>query len=189
MDASLVKIDKIIEFQNAQPASFSDFSIRIIPATATAIGFDLSRGLDEFSSLDWSAAFKIVNSSKEDLIIENMETLWKGKNNYRCKSISTQVFTANGDTDQVILEQLLEHEDLKNQIVHFPFLLKARSEKIIRGNFFLYTYKRIFLNYWKHISFERTSIKEPETYAKLVKSIIIKTKVNKRQKPLLIEIK
>ncbi len=191
MDVNLIKINKIIDINKSRTVSFKQFSVRIIPATASAAGFDLRMPLDKFSRLDWFMTLKLVNASKENLIVENIQAEWIGKNNYRCKSIYAQIYEVdqrNEKNEEMVVNQLNREESLKGKILFLPILLKYQSEKFIRVDFLLETHKRIFLNYWLPISFKKEEIKEPETYEQLLQKAIIKIRINESRKPLLLKI-
>jgi len=194
MDINLVKIDKILGINKIEPVSFEQFSAGIIPGIVSAAGFDLSIPTEKFSIIDWYMILKLVNASKENIIIENIQANWVGKNNYRAKSndFLTQIYTASGDNEEDIINKLLDMTNDKKtpskQILFLPFLLECEREKIIRVNFVLETYKRIFLNYWKPIFFKKEEIKAPETYIELLQKAFIKIKINKKKQPLLLKI-
>jgi hypothetical protein len=191
MDVNLVKIDKLIDINRARPVSFRQFSASIVPATVSAAGFNLSLPIDKFSRLNWFMTLKLVNASKENLIVENIQAEWIGENNYRCKSIYEQIYEVNQgdeDKDEVIINQLNEKENPKRKTLFLPILLKPQSEKIIRVDFLLETYKRTFFNHWLPVSFKKEEIKEPDTYQQLLQSAVIKIKINESRGPLLIKI-
>lgn len=192
MDINLLKIDKIIGVEKIKPASFGDFSVGLAPGTGSAIGFDLKENIEKFSFMDWSIILKIVNASKEGSIVENITTDFIGKNNYRCKSVFTQIYEGTEKEEDEIINQLLNIDrkitDAKKRILFLPFIIEGQSEKFIHANFLLKTYKRMFLNYCKPVSFMRKEIKEPETYQHLSQKIIIRIKINQKPSPLLIKI-
>lgn len=201
MDISLVKnlirIDKIIEINRVEPVSFKQFSIGIVPGCTSAAGFNLKKPIENFSEVDWFIILKFVNASKENIIIKNIQSEWIGKDNYKCKSndFLTQVYEANGDNEEDVINQLLdtnikhdEDESFKRRILFLPSLIKRQSEKITRVDFVLETYRRIFFKYWKPISFKREEIKEPETYIQILQKAVIKVKISGKKKPLLIKI-
>ena len=200
-----VNIDKLIEINRIEPASFKQFSVSIIPATVAAFGFNLERptgdsqiqGIlhtESFSQIDWFMILKLVNASKDNLIIENIQAECIGKNGYRCKSnnFPTQIFEWTGREESDTIDQLLNIDDenwnIKKRILFLPFLLKNQSEKLIRVDFVLETYKRVFLNYWRPISFRREEIKEPETYQRLLQKAVIRIRTNENRQPLLLKI-
>lgn len=191
MDTNIVKLDKLIEINKSKPVSFQQFSVSTISGTGSAIGFNLENSsLDNFSTLDWSIILKIVNASKEDLIIEDIQSKWIGKNNYKSKSVYVSIYETKMDDDEVIVNQLLEtkRDIFNNQILYPPFLLKQQSEKIVRLDFLMSTYKRVFLNCLLPTSFKRENIKAPETYEQLLQKAVISIKTNKNHKPLLLKI-
>ena len=192
-----VKIENTIKFNPIKSISFEQFSANIIPGTGSAFGFNLEKPNEAFSRIEWFVLLKLVNASKNSLIIENIEAECIGKNGYICKSILTQIYRAR-ETNEVnaIKELLLKKEkdvDEKKEIF-LPFLLRAQSEEIIRVNFLLeiYKHKMIFLKFLKFklkpISFKRQEIEEPETYQQLSQKAVIKIKINEKAKPLLLEI-
>lgn len=187
MDINLIKINKIIDVKESKPVSFKQFSVSIVPATVSAVGFDLRMPTDKFSTIDWFMTLKFVNASRKNLIVEDIRAEWIGKNNYRCKSLYTEIYTAEGEDEETIINQLNKDEDSTRQILFFPFLLNSGAEKFIQANFSLNTYKRIFFNYWKPISFKREEI-TPKTYQQLLQRAIIKIKINESKKPLLLKI-
>jgi len=87
-----------------------------------------------------------------------------------------------------LLDMTNDKKTPSKQILFLPFLLECEREKIIRVNFVLETYKRIFLNYWKPIFFKKEEIKAPETYIELLQKAFIKIKINKKKQPLLLKI-
>ena len=192
MDVNLVKIDKIIDINKAKPVSFRQFSVSIVPATVSAAGFDLTIPIDRFSMLDWFMTLKLVNASKENLIIENIQAEWIGKDNYRCKSNYVKICEAiqeNKKDEAMIVDQLIdEKKSLERKPIFLPIFLKHQSEKFIRVDFLLKTYKRIFFSYWRPISFKKEEIKAPKTYEQLLQRAIIKITTDRNQKPLLLKI-
>jgi hypothetical protein len=199
-DISLVKIDKIIDLSRIKPVSFKQFSANIIPATVSAFGFNLGKPTGDsqvegvvhhetFSQIDWFMLLKLINASKNSLIIENIRVECIGKNGYRCKSNNflTQIYRASGNNEANVIEKLLKEDVCEKKMIFLPFLLKAQSEEIIRVDFLLETYKMIFLKL-KPISFKRQEIKEPETYQQLLQKAVIKIKINENRKPLLLKI-
>ena len=189
MDISLIKVDKFLNLNNLQPASFRKFSVTIIPATVSAFGFDLREPSDNFSRIDWFMILKLINASENSLIIENIEAECIGKYNYRCKSdnFSTQIYKTSGESEEDVISKLLKDDTSTKQLVFLPLLLKAQSEKLVRVNFTLEVYRRVFLKL-KPTSFRRQEIKEPETYQDLLQKAIIKIKINESSKPLLLKI-
>lgn len=193
MDANLVKIDKLVDLNNLKPVSFEGFSVSIIPATVSAFGFGLEKSGDNFSQIDWSMLLKFVNASDYSLIIENLKAEVLGKNGYISKSIFTEVYRANKESEIEIINILLDIPNnktiyTKKEVVFLPFILKAQSENIIQVNFLLETYKKTFLKRLKPISFQRKDIKAPETYEDLFQKAVIQIKINKRSELILLKI-
>lgn len=192
MDVNLVKIDKIIDINKAKPVSFGQFSVSIVPATVSAAGFDLTTPIDRFSMLDWFMTLKLVNASKENLIIENIQAEWIGKDNYRCKSNYVRICEAIQESEKnetMAVDQLIDkNKSLERKTIFLPILLKYQSEKFIRADFSLKIYKRKFFSYWDPISFKKEDIKEPETYEQLLQKAIIKITTDRSRKPLLLKI-
>lgn len=189
MDISLIKVDKFLDLSNLKPASFRKFSVAIIPATVSAFGFDLRQSSDNFSRIDWSMILKLINASENSLVIENIEAECIGKYSYRCKSNNflTQIYKTIGGSEEDVIEKLLKDDTSTKELTFLPFLLKAQSEKLVRVNFILELYRKVFLKL-KPILFKRQEIKEPETYQDLLQEAIIKIKVNESSKPLLLKI-
>jgi len=192
MDINLVKIDKIIDINKAKPVSFKQFSVSIIPATASAAGFDLTTPTNRFSMLNWFMTLKLVNASRENLIIENIQAEWIGRDNHRCKSDYVEICEAiqeNKKDEAMIVDQLIdEKKSLERKSIFLPIFLKHQSEKFIRVDFLLKTYKRTLLNYWRPISFRKDEIKAPEIYEQLLQKAIIKIMTDRNRKPLLLKI-
>lgn len=192
MDVNLVKIDKIIDINKAKPVSLGQFSVSIVPATVSAAGFNLTIPIDILYMLDWFMILKLVNASKENLIIKNIQAEWIGRDNYRCKSDYVRICEAiqeNEKSEAIVVEQLVdEKKELERKPIFLPILLENQSEKFIRADFSLRTYKRIFFSYWRPISFKKGDIKEPETYEQLLQKAIIKITTDRSQKPLLLKI-
>ena len=199
-DISLIKIDKIIDLSAVKPISFRQFSATIIPATVSAFGFNLGKTNsvsrieaivhnESFSQIDWFMLLKLINASNNSLIVENIEAECIGKYGYRCKSNNflTQIYRATGKNEADVIENLLKDDISTKELLFLPFLLKAQSEKIVRVDFSLGTYKKLFFQL-KTISFNRQEIKEPETYQDLLQKAIIRIKVNENPKPLLLKI-
>ena len=199
---SLIKIGKIIiDLTRIKPISFKQFSTDIIPGTGSAFGFNLEEPHETFSRIEWFMLLKLVNASKNSLIIENIEAECIGENGYICKSIFTQVYRASENNEVNAIKELLlkkEKDVDEKKMIFLPFSVRAQSEEIIRVNFLLeiYKYKMIFPKFFKFklepISFKRQEIKEPETYQqllqKLLQKAVIKIKINENPKPLLLEI-
>lgn len=189
MDISLIKVDKFLDLRNLKPASFRKFSVTIIPATVSAFGFDLRQSSDNFSRIDWSMILKLINASENSLVIENIEAECIGKYPYRCKSNNPliQIYKTIGENEEDVIEKLLKDNTSTKELIFLPLFLKAQSETLIRVNFTLEIYKKVFLKL-KLTSFKRQEIKEPETYQNLLQKGIIKIKVNESSKPLLLKI-
>lgn len=192
MDVNLIKVDKIIDINKTRPVSFRQFSAAIISSSVSAAGFNLNVPTDRFSTIDWFMTLKLVNASKEDLIIENVQAEWIGKDNYRCKSEYVGICEAMQKDEKGeirVIDQFTDEEKkLERRSIFLPILLKGQSRKFIRADFSLRTYKQIFFSYWKPISFRKEEIKEPETYEQLLQKAIIKIKINESRKPILLKI-
>lgn len=141
---SLVKIGKIIDLTRIKPISFKQFSANIIPGTGSAFGFNLEESHETFSHIEWFMLLKLVNASKNSLIIENIEAECSGKNGYICKSIFTQVYRASENNEVNAIKELLlkkEKDVDEKKKIFLPFPLRTQSEEIIRVDFLLHTYK------------------------------------------------
>ncbi|MDD5638892.1 MAG: hypothetical protein PHO28_03235 [Candidatus Pacebacteria bacterium] len=184
-----VNIDKIIEINVVEPVIFKEFSANIIPATVSAFGFDLQKSTDSFSQIDWFMLLKLINASNNGLIVENIQAECVGRSGYRCKSNNflTQIYRATGKNESDIIENLLNDNIHIKELLSLPFLLKAESETIIRVDFSLKIYKKLFFQL-RPIVFNRQEIKEPETYQDLLQKAIIAIQINRNPKPLLIKL-
>lgn len=177
---NLIRIDKFIELNNLNLANSNHFLASIVPATASAAGFDIEGiQLEKYSMIDWFLTLKLINTSKDDMAIEDIRAEWMGKNNYRCRSVSTQIHESTAATEEEILNQFINKKS-DGQFIFLPFILKSGKEKIIRVDFLLKTFKRVFLNYQKEIAFKKEEIKAPEIYQQLLQKAIIKIKNNKK---------
>jgi hypothetical protein len=163
-----------------------------VPATVSAAGFNLDAHNDKFSTLDWFMILKIANASRNNLTIENIQAEWIGKNNYGCKSTYLEIFETisnkeNGD-ENLIINQLLQRGKSNKRVRFLPIVLQGQSEKFIRVNFSLATYKRNIFHKWLPIYFEKEEIREPQIYEKLLQKAVIKIKLNTRHRPLSLKI-
>ncbi len=177
---NLIRIDKLIELNNLNLVNSDHFLASIVPATASAAGFDIEGiQLEQYSMIDWFLTLKLINTSKDDIAIEGIRAEWIGKNNYRCKSVSTQIHESIAATEEEILSQFINKKS-DGQSIFLPFILKSGKEKIIRVDFLLKTFKRVFLNYRKEIAFKKEEIKAPEIYQRLFQKAIIEIKSDKK---------
>lgn len=153
------------------------FSADIIPGTISAPGFNLEGSVDIFHSVDWSVAIKIVNSSEKDFAIENISSLWEGRE-FLCKSddFLTRIYKLKYESDAVVISKLSSADNM--EIIITPFLLKAQTETVIKVNFVLDIYKKKFPMGLDKFFFKKEEIKEPETYHALYQKNYIKIKLN-----------
>jgi hypothetical protein len=163
-DIVLFKIDKF--FSSQIKTTGNDFYADLLPGEATAIGFDLSTNKEYYDSIAWSFGIKIINPSKNDLVLRKISVYWKGIN----------VFA---ESDRLIYyNEIIDWKNcksIKNDLFeeYLPTILKAGTERKLRVyvNMNLF-FKKNFLFKRKKI-FYKSQIKEPDCYNQIVKTISI----------------
>jgi len=120
------------------------------------------------------------------VIIENISAEWIGKSGYRCKSVYVELYEADTREESLAVNYLAQRpQDRTHQrSKHFPLLITRESEYVIKVNFSLKIYKKVFLGRQMPISFKRRDIKAPETYQELLEKAVIRIKINKSKKSL-----
>jgi hypothetical protein len=176
-DLNLVKIEKLLSLEGGEKKNYlDDFSVGIVPAMTGAIGFTRDHKNNP-TFIEWFIHFKIANSSKRDIIIQKISSIYIGEKGYVCKSIVP--FT-------MISGPILKDKDFTESIEKegigpiFPFIVKSETEMIIRVDFMMKVYKKKFLKL-SEVWFKKEEIKEPEIYSQLVKKAIIEIRTGRNK--------
>lgn len=160
-DIVLFKIDNLFS-KKITEVSGQGFYADLLPGEATAIGFDLSSGQESFNTMPWSFAVKIINSSKQDVVLKQISVSWTGRKMYaRSSKFVTFKEINSGKQDE---EEFL------------PILLSAGAEEKIRISVSMDFYCKRFLFLKKKKVFYKSKIKEPGSYEEMVKKILIQLK-------------
>jgi len=194
LNPNVLNIEGIINNSiNIKESSAGRFSVSIVPGTVSAVGFNLEDQVDRFFSFDWSMILKVVNSSRSPLAVNDIQTEWIGKNNYRCKSVLTSIMEPtilenDIKKESIIISKLFNKDGSQQKVRYFPLLIKENSEVFLRIDFLLRIYKYVFFNRWSEVSFGRLEAEKINIYDKFRNKEIVRIDVNSQRKPLFLKI-